>query len=121
MTRILVVDDDPGILTLEEKILSREGYEVVTASDGNRAVELVKQQEFDLVLLDVMMPGLDGFEVSRTFQREGGPRSVPVVFVTAKDDPDAMREGFRSGGTVFLSKPFTANQLLRVVHSMLER
>jgi putative two-component system response regulator len=119
--RILVVDDDPDILTLEERILKREGYEVVTAMDGESAMAMIRSHEFDLVLLDIMMPGIDGFEVSRSLRKESEGKPVPVVFVTARDDADSMREGFRSGGTVFLSKPFTANQLLRVVNSIVQR
>lgn len=118
MKRLLVVDDDPDILTLERKILEKAGYEVDTALDGFSAVQLVGLAEFDLVLLDVMMPGMDGFEVSRVIREKGG-RELPVVFVTARDDSDSMREGFRSGGSVFLSKPFTANQLLRIVGDIL--
>jgi DNA-binding response OmpR family regulator len=121
MKRILVVDDDPDILTLEERILKREGFEVVTAMDGENAMAMIRNHDFDLVLLDIMMPGIDGFEVSRSLRKESEGKPVPVVFVTARDDADSMREGFRSGGTVFLSKPFTANQLLRVVNSIVQR
>ena len=118
MKRILVVDDDLDILTLERKILEKAGYDVVTAMDGRSAVELASVSDFDLVLLDVMMPGMDGFEVSRELQdKKGGV--LPVVFVTARDDSESMREGFRSGGSVFLSKPFTASQLIRIVGDML--
>ena len=120
MKRVLVVDDDQDILILEEKILKREGFEVVTASDGEAAIEAIKSKEFSFVLLDIMMPGIDGFEVSRSFRRELEGKNMPVVFVTARDDADSMREGFRSGGTVFLSKPFTANQLMRVVNSIIK-
>ncbi|HOX42087.1 MAG TPA: response regulator [Myxococcota bacterium] len=119
MKRILVVDDDPDILNLERRVLEREGYEVVTAAEGLAAKQLLQTEAFDLVLLDIMMPGADGFEVSRALPRAKGQRHTPVVFVTARDDPQALREGFRSGGTVFLTKPFTAGQLTRIVHSML--
>jgi DNA-binding response OmpR family regulator len=119
MKRILLVDDDPDILTLERKILEREGYAIETADDGAEAMQLLAGTEYDLLLLDIMMPGIDGFEVSRSLQKEQGKKTVPVVFVTARDDPDSMREGFRSGGTVFLSKPFTANQLVRLVKAMI--
>ncbi len=119
MKRILVVDDDADILNLERRVLEREGYEVITAADGAAALALLQAQAFDLLLLDIMMPGADGFEVSRAVPRAKGQRATPVVFVTARDDPQAMREGFRSGGTVFLTKPFTAGQLTRIVRSML--
>ena len=118
MARILVVDDDTDILMLEEKVLIREGHEVLAVTSGERALEAIKTKEFDLILLDIMMPGIDGFEVSRQIKNEILGKSTPVIFVTARDDSDSMREGFRSGGTVFLSKPFTANQLVRVVNSI---
>lgn len=116
--RVLVVDNDPDIVNLEEKILKREGYNVVTAFDGNEANSLLANQDFDLVLLDVMMPDVNGSEVSKKMRQKRDKGRIPVVFVTAKDDAGALREGFRSGGTVFLSKPFTASQLLGVVRSM---
>lgn len=116
---ILIVDDDPDILTLERKILEREGYQVTFANDGIEAMEKLAEGQFDLVLLDIMMPGIDGFEVSRAIQRKPGENPVPIVFVTARDDSESMREGFRSGGTVFLSKPFTSNQLIRLVKAMI--
>ncbi len=117
--RILVVDDDQDILTLERKILEREGYIVSCANDGTEAMKKLELVQFDLILLDIMMPGIDGFEVSRAIQREVGKKSIPIVFVTARDDSESMREGFRSGGTVFLSKPFTSNQLIRLVKAMI--
>jgi DNA-binding response OmpR family regulator len=119
MKRILVVDDDPTYLTLEESVLKREGYEVVTAEDGAQAMSLYKEQEFDLVLLDVMMPGVDGFEVSRTLREGDRQKKVPVVFVTSKDDSKSMQEGFRSGGRVYLTKPFTNFQLVKMVKSVI--
>ena len=121
MKRILAVDDDRSILFIEEEILKSAGYEVATARDGPSAISIFNKQEFDLVLLDVMMPGIDGFEVSRTFRQIDGSNKVPVIFVTARDDAESMREGFRSGGTMFLPKPFTSHQLLQVVRSMIDR
>jgi DNA-binding response OmpR family regulator len=119
MKRILVVDDDPTYLTLEESVLKREGYEVVTAEDGTKAMTLYQEQDFDLVLLDVMMPGVDGFEVSRTLREGDRQKKVPVVFVTSKDDSKSMQEGFRSGGRVYLTKPFTNFQLVKMVKSVI--
>ena len=116
---ILAVDDDPDILNLEKKILEKEGFEVVTTTQGAQAVSLMQQGDFALVLLDIMMPGMDGFEVSRTIRREQKGKQLPVIFLTARDDAASMREGFRSGGSVFLSKPFTANQLVRLVYSII--
>jgi two-component system sensor histidine kinase/response regulator len=117
--KILIVDDDPAILALERRILERQGHKVYSAPDGSEAMSILARHSFDLLLLDVMMPGMDGFEVARSMERIPGEKAIPVVFVTAKDDSGSMREGFRSGGTVFLSKPFTSNQLIRLVEAML--
>ncbi len=119
--KILAVDDDPEILLLERKILESEGYEVVTADNGRRALDLLATQRFDIVLLDIMMPETDGFQVSKLLREEQKNAKLPVVFVTAKDDSQSMQEGFRSGGTVFLSKPFTARQLLGVVRALVHK
>jgi DNA-binding response OmpR family regulator len=117
--RILAVDDDPEILLLERKILESEGYEVTTASNAQEALAAISAKKFNLVLLDIMMPETDGLEVSRQIQQRTAGERLPVVFVTAKDDSGTMREGFRSGGTVFLAKPFTSRQLLGVVRALI--
>jgi len=119
MKRILVVDDDESIRALEERILKREGYEVVTAPDGFTAMSLYKNQNFDLVLLDIMMPGMDGFKVGQTIRQVDKEKPVPVIFISAKTDGASMKEGFQSGGKVYLTKPFTAQQLLQVVRAMI--
>jgi DNA-binding response OmpR family regulator len=121
MKRILAVDDDRSILYLEEEILKGAGYAVTIARDGISAISLLNEQEFDLVLLDVMMPGVDGFEVSRTFRQMDGSAKVPVVFVTARDDAETMREGFQAGGTLVLTKPFNSKKLLDVVRTVIDR
>jgi two-component system OmpR family response regulator len=119
--RILVVDDDADIVLMIRRILEKAGFEVGSATDGAEALRKIEQEKFDLILLDVMMPGIDGFEVARNIQRNEKGERPPVVFVTARDDSESMREGFRSGGTVFLSKPFTASQLMRIVNAMISR
>jgi len=120
MKTILAVDDEPDILTLVEKILKREGYEVVTASSGAKAISILKTgRQIDLILLDVMMPNINGFEVSQWVRGSDSERRIPVVFVTAKDDAGSMKEGFRAGGTVYLTKPFTTTQLVKTVSSLI--
>ncbi len=120
MKTILAVDDDPDILALEQKILKREGYEVLTASNGAKAISLIKTgRKIDLILLDVMMPNINGFEVSEWVRGSENEKRIPVVFVTAKDDAQSMKEGFQAGGTVYLTKPFTTTQLAKVVSSLI--
>jgi len=117
--KVLIVDDEKLILITTKLVLESGGCEVLTAGDGRTAIELAKAESPDLILLDIMMPGIDGYEVSRKLREVHGKGVVPVIFVTAKDDAQAMREGFRSGGTLFLSKPFNSSQLLRIVKSII--
>ena len=79
----------------------------------------MKKRDFDMILLDIMMPGIDGFEVSRVHRESKRAKRIPVVFITSRDDAEALRESFRSGGTVFLPKPFSRMQLVRLVKSMI--
>ncbi len=119
--RILVVDDDENILSLERTILEQKGFAVTTAGGGEEALRLLKQQSFDLVLLDVMMPDKDGFEVCRQIKQDARTRSLPVIFLTAKGGGDALAEGFEAGAVMYINKPFTANKLLTIVKTMLEQ
>jgi len=117
---ILVVDDDENILNLEKTILEQKGFAVTTAGGGSEALALLKEQVFDLILLDVMMPELDGFEVCRRIKEEDRLKEIPVIFLTAKGGGDALAEGFESGAVMYINKPFTANKLLTIVNTMLE-
>jgi DNA-binding response OmpR family regulator len=118
--RILVVDDDENILSLERTILEQKGFDVTTAGGGAEALELIAENEFDLVLLDVMMPEVDGFTVCRRIKEEPRSREIPVIFLTAKGGGEALAEGFESGAIMYINKPFTANKLLTIVNTMLE-
>jgi DNA-binding response OmpR family regulator len=118
--RILVVDDDENILNLERTILEQKGFTVTTAAGGPAALELVARESFDLILLDVMMPDVDGFTVCRTIKQDPRHKDVPVIFLTAKGGGDALAEGFESGAVMYINKPFTANKLLTIVNTMLE-
>jgi CheY-like chemotaxis protein len=119
--RILVVDDDENILSLERTILEQRGYVVTTAGGGEEALKLLHEQAFDLVLLDVMMPDKDGFEVCRQLKQDARTRELPVIFLTAKGGGEALAEGFESGAVMYINKPFTANKLLTIVNTMLEQ
>jgi len=118
--RILVVDDDENILNLERTILEQKGFDVTGASGGAEALRLLAEKDFDLVLLDVMMPEVDGFTVCRKIKEDARLKDLPVIFLTAKGGGDALAEGFESGAVMYINKPFTANKLLTIVHTMLE-
>ena len=118
--RILVVDDDDNILNLERTILEQKGFEVTTATGGPEALEILSGRVFDLVLLDVMMPEVDGFTVCRKIKEDPRLKDIPVIFLTAKGGGEALAEGFESGAVMYINKPFTANKLLTIVNTMLE-
>ena len=118
--RILVVDDDENILNLEKAILEQKGFEVATAAGGAEALKLVAKEAFDLILLDVMMPEVDGFTVCRRIKEDPKLKDVPVIFLTAKGGGEALAQGFESGAVMYINKPFTANKLLTIVSTMLE-
>ena len=119
MARVLVVDDDATVLALERQVLEREGFEVVTATDGTAAVALLREQTFGLVLLDITMPGgVDGFAVARALREDDRHKRTPVVFISGRTDAEATREGFKAGGSMFLTKPFNAMQLARLVKTL---
>jgi DNA-binding response OmpR family regulator len=117
-TTILTADDDPQLLRLVARNLQFEGYEVLTASDGKQALELVETKSPDLVLLDVMMPRMDGFTVC---QRVREFSSVPVIIITARgQDQDKVR-GLDLGADDYLTKPFSIDELLARVRAVLRR
>ncbi len=117
-TTILTADDDPQLLRLVARNLQFEGYEVLTASDGKQALELVETKSPDLVLLDVMMPRMDGFTVC---QRVREFSSVPIIIITARgQDQDKVR-GLDLGADDYLTKPFSIDELLARVRAVLRR
>lgn len=117
--RVLTVDDEPLNLKLLGAILEPLGYEVVTAPDGQKALTLLNKVEVDLVLLDVMMPGMDGFEVCRILKSKEDTRLIPVVLVTALDDLDAKVKGIEAGADDFISKPPNKLELTARIKSLL--
>ena len=109
---VLVVDDDASIRQLFERWLLAQGYSVVTAADGEEALEVIRQQPPDVVLLDVAMPKLTGIEVCRRIKRDGATRLMPVILVSAVDGVADRIEGFAAGADDFLSKPPDSGELL---------
>jgi putative two-component system response regulator len=116
--RILVVDDEPDILRLERLFLVNAGYEVETVADGASALARVAESDYDLIILDVMMPDLDGFEVCQRIKADPRSCDVPILFLTAKDEPKALLEGFKAGAAMYISKPFSEAKLLALVSTL---
>jgi DNA-binding response OmpR family regulator len=118
VTRILVVDDEPRYVRLMEANLISEGYEAMKAYDGQRAVEMVADNQPDLVLLDVMMPGLDGFGACERIREFS---SVPIIMVTAKGEEQDRVRGLDVGADDYIVKPFSATEVLARVRAVLRR
>ena len=116
--RILIVDDEPRYLRLLEANLRTEGYEVVTAQDGSQAVDVFSNQPIDLVLMDVMMPKLDGFGATQRIREFS---STPIIILTAKGDEQDRVRGLDLGADDYLIKPFSATELLARVRAVLRR
>jgi len=115
--RVLVVDDVIANLKLLEARLSAEYFDVVTAMNGAEALEICASGQCDIVLLDVMMPGLDGFEVCRRLKQNPLTAHLPVVIITALDQPSDRLKGLEAGADDFLTKPFDSSELTARVRS----
>src|SRR5262249_59816228 len=118
-SRILAVDDNKQNLDLLTKALTSAKYEVITANDGLTALKLVENAAADLVLLDVMMPGMSGYEVCQRIRANEATRLLPVVMLTALNDVADRVQGIDAGADDFLSKPFNREELLTRVKSLL--
>jgi len=119
MGTVLVVDDVAGNRRLLESLLAPDGHVVRTARDGDEAVRSVQDAPPDLVLMDVMMPRVDGFEACRAIKQDPGTRLIPVVLVTSLDDTASRIRGIEAGADDFVSKPFNAHELRARVRSLL--
>jgi len=119
--RLLVVDDDAGLLLAVSDTLRAEGYNVMTARRGSEALVRVAETLPDLIISDIRMPGMDGYQLVRNLRATPHTRLVPIVFLTAKDETADRIEGFRSGVDAYITKPFEPEELVAVVAGILER
>lgn len=115
--RVLVVDDEKEIRNLIERYLRREGMEVVSAASGREALDLLRQSRYDIVVLDVMMPGMDGFSVLTEMREKG--QEVPVLFLTAKGSDGDIIQGLGMGGDEYMTKPFSPAVLTARIKALL--
>jgi twitching motility two-component system response regulator PilH len=119
MARILIVDDSPSQLMGMKRIVEKLGHEAVTAEDGAAGVEAAKTNLPDLILMDVVMPNLNGFQATRAISKEATTAQIPVVLVTTKDQETDKVWGMRQGAKAYITKPITENQLVEVINSLL--
>jgi len=117
----LIVDDDPDIVRLVRYNLSHSGYEVQSAGTGREALELVQKQPPDLVVLDVMLPDVDGLEVCRTLRQQPSSRRIPILMLTARGEEIDRVVGFELGADDYVAKPFSPRELVLRVKSILRR
>jgi PleD family two-component response regulator len=118
--KILIVDDTPKNIQVAANILQKDGYQMAFAQDGPTAVGQVEANRFDLILLDIMMPQMDGFEVCRRIRNNPASRDIPIIFLTAKNDSDSIVKGFELGAMDYLTKPFNGAELQARVRTHLE-
>lgn len=119
--RLLLVDDEPNLLVAVAAVLRSDGFEVTTARNGREALAQVAQSPPDLIVSDVRMPGMDGYEVARRLRSTPTYALIPIVFLSAKDETADRVEGFQSGVDVYLTKPFEPSELIAVIRGILKR
>jgi len=117
--RILIVDDDPHAVEILTRMLEREGYECVSAASGAAALQHVRERAVDVILLDVMMPEMDGLQVCERLRQDSELRQIPVVLLTAKDDMETRSRGMALGVSEYLTKPVNKRELFSRIAAQL--
>jgi len=118
--QIMVVDDDPDTASILARYLKREGFVAIEASSGAECLRLAQELEIDVILLDLMMPEMDGFQVCRALKNRAETAEIPIIMITARDDMDARAEGMRLGVSDYLAKPVFRRQLVNRIRAQLE-
>lgn len=121
MARILIAEDERDIRDLIVFTLEFGGFQVIAATNGQEAVELARQHRPDLILLDVRMPKMTGYEACRILKSQEETRSIPVVFLSAKGQESEIRQGMEAGADAYIIKPFAPDELIQQVKAILDR
>ncbi len=119
MKKILIADDTPANITFLGDLL-KDQYDIIVATEGTSACEIAKKELPDLILLDVMMPGMDGYSVCRALKQSEETSHIPVIFITARNDPDDVMAGFEAGGVDYVTKPFNPRELNARINTHME-
>ncbi len=119
--KILIVDDEPGVVLALQFLMEQQGFNVMTAQSGEFALELILQYNPDLVLLDIMLPGIDGWEVCEIIRLNPDYRNIKVIFLTAKRSEVDIAKGLALGGDAYITKPFSNDELVAKVKEVLEK
>ncbi|MCK4857225.1 MAG: response regulator [candidate division Zixibacteria bacterium] len=117
--RILVIDDEPEITDILDTFLTNAGHTVAAENSATKGIERAKSFKPDMVFLDIMMPEMDGYEICQALKKDPETENIPVVFLTGKDTTDDQGKSFKSGGDMFVKKPFVCERLLEVVNLVL--
>jgi len=117
--KVLIIEDDPSFLRAISHIVTREGYDVITASDGMTGVRMAKVDKPDLLICDVMLPGLDGFEICQQLRNETETAQLPIIILSAKGQEADKTTGLRVGANEYLAKPIDRELLLEKITSLL--
>jgi DNA-binding response OmpR family regulator len=119
--KILVVDDEPDVLRMLQVVLGRRGHRVLTAPTGMEGLVTAQGERPDLILLDIMMEGMDGWEVLKLLKLEQGTRDIPVVMLSARVEPRDKIRGLQEGAVDYITKPFSVRDMLATIEAILER
>lgn len=119
--KILVADDEPMIVRLMEFILARQGHEVLIAVNGEEALQKIRAHRLDLVLLDIMMPRIDGYEIAQQLRADPETSRLPIIMLSAKAQEEDIRRGAGVGVDAYVTKPFSPEHLVQVVNEHLQR
>jgi two-component system, OmpR family, alkaline phosphatase synthesis response regulator PhoP len=121
MTKIMIVDDEPDVLYIVRKILEKEGYEVEVTYSGKDCLDTVADVKPDLIILDIMMPGLDGWEVARTLKNQEHTKDIPIIMLTVRVSDDSVERSFQySNADGHLGKPISNEKMLNTIKWVLE-
>lgn len=116
--KILIVDDEPGIVMSLEFLMKKEGYQVYIARDGAEALDIIRQETPHLVLLDIMMPSVDGYEVCRQVKESKSLQETKIIFLSAKSKESDIEKGLSFGADLYLTKPFSTRNLMAKVQEL---
>ena len=119
MSKILIVDDDPNILMSLEFLMNKNGYEVRVARNGKEALDIVNKDTPDLVLLDIMMPDVDGYAICKHIKSTAKLKNTKVVFLSAKTKESDIQKGYDLGASLYVTKPFSTRDLMKEIKELL--
>jgi len=119
--KILVVDDEPNIIKVLESRLSHSGYDIITAVDGKTCLKKAKDEKPDLILLDIILPGLNGFEVCKHLKKDKETKDIPIIMLTSLAGEKDLSKGLEEGASCFITKPFNPVDLLYEIKTAMDR